>query len=132
MFESHSFETRSSLSQNVIQLPLAFSNPTFLAELTPPFSLWNTRTRLSFLAYSSQISPERSVLPSSIRSNSMFLYVCHRILSMHCCRVCSELYTGTIIEINVSDISKYSIIASDLVANSARYSRPKAYFTALI
>ena len=39
---SQSFVTKSSESQKHIRSPLALSRPTFLAELTPPFSLWKT------------------------------------------------------------------------------------------
>ena len=45
------------------------------AELNPPFSLWITLIRASICAYSSQIIPLLSVLPSSTKIISRFLYV---------------------------------------------------------
>ena len=53
----------------IVYSPLALSIPHWRVLETPSFSLWNTRTRLSFLAYSSQISPEWSGLPSSIKGS---------------------------------------------------------------
>lgn len=71
--------------------PLATAIPAFLAEDTPPFSLWITRTRLSFSAYSSHIAGQPSGLPSSTRINSKFVNVWARILSIHWRRYGSTL-----------------------------------------
>ena len=59
----------------VTHSPCITSNAALRASLNPPFGLWITLMRLSFLAYSSHISPHLSGEPSSTRRISKFLYV---------------------------------------------------------
>ena len=58
------------LSKNKRKSPVANRIPAFLAEDSPPFVLWITRTRLSFDAQASHIAPQLSGLPSSTRISS--------------------------------------------------------------
>ena len=66
-------------------------DPLFLAEDKPPFFLCITFTRVSFSAYSSQILPELSGLPSSTSITSTFSYVDARIELTHLCKYFSVL-----------------------------------------
>ena len=56
---------KSSESIKTIKSPLDWAYPSILAFDTPSFFLWITLNRESFIAYSSQIFPLSSVLPSS-------------------------------------------------------------------
>ena len=59
-----------AVSRNCRYFPRARSSARFLLSETPVFSFWITMTLGSLSPYSSQISPEASVLPSLTSSSS--------------------------------------------------------------
>ena len=71
--------------------PVATSIATLRASLNPPFCLCITFIRLSCFAYSSQILPQPSELPSLTRIISRLVYVCAKILSTHLAKYASTL-----------------------------------------
>ena len=73
------------------------NTPRPLVSETPEFFLCITRIRESISANSSQIIPDRSLLPSSISNISISLYSCSIQETTHLLIYFSALYTGIII-----------------------------------
>ena len=92
---------QSSLSKKAMYSSVAISKPTLRAADAPPFSWWITLIRSSFLAYSSAISPDKSVEPSltniiSIRRPPWFFNE-----SIQTVKYFSTLYIGIMIDMSI-------------------------------
>ena len=91
--------TQSSASACIEYSPHAASIPFLRANATPVLIWWITLNLESFFAYSSQITDELSVLPSSTIITSKSGIVCTCRLSSMRFIVFSALYMGIMMEI---------------------------------
>lgn len=97
-------DSASSLSRNVIHLPLAMAMPVFLAWESPWFEVDMTLILESLSTNPLAISRVLSVEPSLTTIASKSVKVCARTLSRHSRMYSCALYAGMIIEIKGFDI----------------------------